>query len=112
MINPMGLPKLKTKKFSEHHIELFRLVLLKINNREINWLVGYSKVSHCVVDHTRKVMYKLLALEGLAKKDHELQVVYPRDYCFWWHKLLEKHEAALSGMAVKPEYYGENLLLS
>jgi len=101
----LGRPKLKTKGFSTYHIAIFELILLKKTNREINQMMGYSKRSHAVVDHSRKVMYKLLAHENLSKKDHTNQVSYPRIYCFWWRKLLLKHQNALLRIAIEPQYY-------
>ena len=101
----LGRPKLKTKGFSTYHIAIFELILLKKTNREINQMMGYSKCSHAVVDHSRKVMYKMLALENLSKKDYSKQVIYPRNYCFWWRKLLLKHQNALMRVAIEPQYY-------
>lgn len=102
-------PLLKTKKFSSLHVELFEQVLMGKTNRDINHLYGYTQRSHAVVDHTRKVMYKLLAMENLSKREYADRVVYPRDYCFWWKKILETHREALLKMAIKPEYYHEKL---
>lgn len=98
-------PLLKTKRFSSLHIELFEQVLLGKTNRDINEAYGYTRRSHAVVDHTRKVMYKLLAMESLCRKDNMERIVYPREYCFWWKKLLDSHRDNLNRMAIKPEYY-------
>jgi hypothetical protein len=98
-------PLLKTKKFSILHIELFEQILLGRTNRDINKTYGYTERSHTVVDHSRKVMYKLLSLEELSKRNYEDRVIYPRNYCFWWKQLLEKNRIKLVSMAVKPEYY-------
>lgn len=98
-------PKLKTKGFSTYHIHIFELILLKKTNKEINGMLGYTKRSHAIVDHSRKVMYKLLAMENLLKKDHVNYIVYPRDYCFWWNKLITKHQTGLLKIAVEPAYY-------
>ncbi|PAW95297.1 hypothetical protein CKK33_18035 [Mucilaginibacter sp. MD40] len=99
-------PTLKTKGFSTHHITIFSMILHGKTNREINQLLGYTKRSHAVVDHSRKVMYKLLALEELCRKDHRAHVVYPRKYQFWWKKLLQKHMEVLLSVAIAPCFYG------
>ncbi|MFD0793498.1 hypothetical protein ACFQZX_07700 [Mucilaginibacter litoreus] len=101
-------PTLKTKGFSTHHIDIFNLILRGKTNREINEMLGYTKRSHAVVDHSRKVMYKLLALEELCRKDHEDRIVYPRNYQFWWKKLLDKHMQALLSVAIAPSFYDDN----
>lgn len=98
-------PKLKTKGFSTYHIYIFELMLLKKTNKEINEMLGYTKRSHAIVDLSRKVMCKLLAMENLSKKDHGKYIVYPRDYCFWWKKLIYKHQKGLRKIAVEPMYY-------
>lgn len=100
-------PLLKTKKFSLLHIELFEQILLGKTNREINNIYGYSTRSHAVVDHSRKVMYKLLASECLSKREYADRVVYPRSYCFWWKKLLERHLSDLLKTAITPQYYSK-----
>lgn len=100
-------PLLKTKRFSSLHIELFEQILLGKTNRDINEIYGYSKRSHSVVDHSRKVMYKLLAMENLSRRDYADRVIYPREYCFWWKKFLEKHRDELLKIAIKPEYYSK-----
>jgi hypothetical protein len=102
-------PLLKTKKFSSLHIELFEQILMGRTNRDINQLYGYTQRSHAVVDHSRKVMHKLLAMENLSKREHADRVVYPREYCFWWKKILETHRAELSKIAIKPQYYHKNI---
>jgi hypothetical protein len=101
----MNRPLLKSRGLSTHHIEIFGFILAGKSNREINQMLGYSKKSHVVVDHSRKVMYKLLALEDLSRKEHTDKVVFPREYCFWWKSLLLKHQRQLMGIAIKPEYY-------
>ena len=98
-------PNLKTKGFSTLHIDIFTYILSGKTNREINIMLGYTARSHAVVDHSRKVMYKLLALENLCKKDYTCRVIHPRDYQFWWKKLFDKHQAALLSMAIQPEFY-------
>ncbi|MBD1395329.1 hypothetical protein [Mucilaginibacter glaciei] len=98
-------PILKTKGFSTLHIDIFNFILMGKTNREINMMVGYSERSHAVVDHSRKVMYKLLALEELCKKDYTVRVVYPRNYQFWWKKIFSKHHDALMATAIAPEFY-------
>ncbi|HEK19897.1 MULTISPECIES: hypothetical protein [unclassified Mucilaginibacter] len=100
-------PTLKTKGFSTHHIDIFNLILLGKTNREINQALGYTKRSHAVVDHSRRVMYKLLALEELGRKDHHDRVVYPRNYQFWWKKLLDKHMGILLSVAIAPGFYDD-----
>ena len=104
---PAHRPLLKTKKFSSLHIELFEQILLGKTNRDINHTYGYSQRSHAVVDHSRKVMHKLLAMESLSRKEHADRIVYPRQYCFWWNKLLDTHRVELTRIAIKPEYYEE-----
>jgi hypothetical protein len=98
-------PILKTKGFSTLHIDIFTHILHGKTNREINTLLGYTQRSHAVVDHSRKVMYKLLAMEGLYKRDNMDRVVYPRNYQFWWKKLLDKHLKALLAVAIEPGFY-------
>jgi hypothetical protein len=98
-------PNLKTKGFSTLHVEIFMLILVGKTNKEINDIFGYTPRSHAVVDHSRKVMFKLLALENLSKREYSEQVVYPRNYQFWWKKLFDKHQKALMAMAISPEFY-------
>ncbi|WP_374950434.1 hypothetical protein [Mucilaginibacter sp.] len=98
-------PNLKTKGFSTLDVDIFNYILLGKTNREINSTLGYSERSHAVVDHSRKVMYKLLAMESLCKKDYEDRVVHPRNYQFWWKKLFDKHHKALLATAIEPEFY-------
>jgi hypothetical protein len=98
-------PTLKTKGFSTHHIDIFKYILLGKTNREINVTLGYTKRSHAVVDHSRKVMYKLLALEELCRKDNKNRITYPRQYQFWWKKLLDKHMQTLLSVAIAPGFY-------
>ncbi len=101
-------PNLRTKKFSTLHIEIFEQILYSgKTNWDINRTYGYTQKSHCVVDHSRKVMYKLLALENLSKEEYREQVVYPRTYHFWWKRLLHKHKVALLAKAVAPVFYDE-----
>jgi hypothetical protein len=95
-------PALKTRGFSTHHIDIFNFILLGKTNREINVMLGYTRHSHTVVDHSRKVMYKLLALEELCRRDHQVYVVYPRKYQFWWKKLLNKHGRLISSCYRSP----------
>jgi len=97
---------LKTRGFSTHHILIFEEILVSgKSNETLNIYFGYTKKSHCVVDHSRKVMYKLLGLEGLSKSDFKERVIYPKFYKFWWKKLLHKHREKLIKLAVKAEYY-------
>jgi hypothetical protein len=98
-------PLLKTKSFSTLYIKIFEQILLGKTNREISRMFGYSLKSHVVVDHSRQVMYKLLSLENLSKKDYEQQVIYPRKYLFWWKMLLDKHMIELLIKAIKPQFY-------
>jgi hypothetical protein len=102
---PITRPNLKTKGFSTLHIDIFGYILVGKTNREINGMLGYTERSHAVVDHSRKVMYKLLAMEGLCKKDHIDRVIHPREYQFWWKKLYDKHKALLFASAIEPEFY-------
>ncbi|TWR25230.1 hypothetical protein FPZ43_17320 [Mucilaginibacter pallidiroseus] len=102
---PATRPNLKTKGFSTLHIDIFRYILVGKTNREINAMLGYTERSHAVVDHSRKVMYKLLAIENLCKRDYTDRVVYPREYQFWWKKLFDKHLEYLMGIAIEPEFY-------
>ena len=101
----LNRPLLKSRGMSTHHIEIFELMLAGKSNREINQMMGYSQRSHAGVDHSRKVMYKLLALEDLSRKEYTGQVIFPRGYCFWWKNILLKHQQQLMGIAIKPEYY-------
>jgi hypothetical protein len=101
----LNRPLLKSRGMSTHHIEIFELMLARKSNREINQIMGYSQRSHAGVDHSRKVMYKLLALESLCRKDYIRQVAFPREYCFWWKNILLKHVNFLMTYAIKPEYY-------
>ncbi len=98
-------PNLKTKGFSTLHIDIFNMILVGKTNREINSLLGYTQRSHAVVDHSRKVMYKLLAMENLAKREYADRVVYPRSYQFWWKKIFDKHYKDLLAIAISPEFY-------
>jgi len=101
-------PNLKTKQFSTLHIEIFEQILISgKTNWELNKQFGYTKRSHCLVDHSRRVMYKLLALERLTREENMEKVIYPRVYKFWWKRLLDNHKEALSAKAIKPAYYEE-----
>jgi hypothetical protein len=101
----LNRPLLKSRGLSTHHIEIFEMILMGKSTKEINQTMGYSERSHAGVDHSRKVMYKLLALEGLCRKDHIRQVAFPRQYFFWWKNVLNKHLELLMSIAIKPEYY-------
>jgi len=98
-------PLLKTKGFSTLHLQIFEYILIGKTNREINRILGYTERSHAVVDHSRKVMHKLLAMEDLHKADFKDRVVYPRKFQFWWKKLLDKHKTGLLTMAIAPKFY-------
>lgn len=98
-------PNLKTKGFSTLHIQIFMMILVGKTNREINSIFGYTQRSHAVVDHSRKVMFKLLAMENLPKRENSEQVVYPRNYQFWWKKIFDKHHKDLLAIAISPEFY-------
>ncbi|MBB6131625.1 helix-turn-helix domain-containing protein [Mucilaginibacter lappiensis] len=98
-------PLLKTKGFSTLHLQIFEYILIGKTNREINRILGYTERSHAVVDHSRKVMYKLLAMEDLHKAYFKDRVVYPRKFQFWWKKLLDKHKTELLTMAIAPKFY-------
>jgi len=101
-------PNLRTKQFSTLHIEIFEQVIVSSKtNWELNKQFGYSKRSHCVVDHSRKVMYKLLTFEKLTRAENMGKVIYPRKYKFWWKRLLDKHRKALLAKAIIPAYYEE-----
>lgn len=98
-------PNLKTKGFSVLHIEIFMMILVGKTNRDINKIMNYTQRSHMAVDHSRKVMYKLLALEKLPRREYTERVVRPRNYAFWWKKLLEQHWEALYVAAIEPHFY-------
>ena len=98
-------PLLKTKGFSTLHLQIFEYILIGKTNREINRMLGYTERSHAVVDHSRKVMNKLLAMEDLHRADFTERVIYPRKFQFWWKKLLNKHKAELQLMAIAPKFY-------
>ncbi len=101
-------PNLRTKKFSTLHIEIFEQILTSDKtNRQLNVEFGYTRKSHCVVDHSRKVMYKLLTLENLKKETCMDMVIYPRSYKLWWRNMMSKHKKTLLTKAVLPEYYDE-----
>lgn len=98
-------PHLKTKGLSTHHIELFTQVLLDKTSRRIGIEYGYTSQSHTVNDHCRKVMYKLIALEGLSRADHQVELRHPRKYLFWWTNLLNKHKNRLYEIAIEAKFY-------
>ncbi len=100
-------PLLKTKGLSTYHVDLFCQILLGKTNVKINAENGYTQKSHIVIDHTRKVMYKLLALEGLSRSVYMERVIYPRRYSFWWKSLFDKHRVMLMQIAIKPIFYNE-----
>ena len=101
-------PNLRTKQFSTLHIEIFEQILVSgKTNWELNKQFGYTKRSHCIVDHSRRVMYKLLVLENLTREENMGKVIYPRVYKFWWKRLLDNHKETLSAKAIKPAYYEE-----
>ena len=98
-------PLLKSRGLSTFHIEILCQVLLNKTNRKISLENGYSVKSHSVLDHSRKVMYKLLAIEGLTRSAYQDQVKHPRKYLFWWKNLLEKNKVQLDKIAICPEFY-------
>ena len=98
-------PLLKTKGFSTLHLQIFEYILIGKTNREINRILGYTERSHAVVDHSRKVMNKLLAMEDLHRADFTERVIYPRKFQFWWKKILNKHKTELQLMAIAPKFY-------
>ncbi|MBB6130630.1 hypothetical protein [Mucilaginibacter lappiensis] len=105
-MNINSRPRLKTRQFSTLHIEILEQLLVSgKSNRDLNQSFGYTKRSHCVVDHSRKVMHKLLALEKLSREDNKDRVIYPRTYKFWWKGLLDRHRQALLKNAIAPAYY-------
>ena len=101
-------PYLKTRGLSTFHIELFIQILLGKTHRKIGMEYGYTAQSHSVVDHCRKVMYKLLVLEGFSKADYHLELKYPHKYLFWWKYLLDKHKKQLYGKAIEAKFYADN----
>ncbi len=108
VIKKCAQPHLKTRRFSTLHIEIFEHILISgKTNWALNQQFGYTKYSHSVVDHSRKVMYKLLAMENLNKGEYHNRVVYPRVYKFWWKQLLDKHREALMNKAIQPQFYHE-----
>ena len=97
---------LKTRGLSTHHIEIFEEILISgKSNEALNVYFGYTQKSHCVVDHSRKVMCKLLGLEGLSKTEFKECIIHPKLYKFWWKKLLDKHRDELTSIAIKAECY-------
>jgi hypothetical protein len=99
-------PLMNTRGFSTLHIEIFEQILASgKTNRDLSEQFGYTRKSHCVVDHSRRVMYKLLALESLTKSEYKDRIVYPRTYKFWWMKILVKHRKALFDQAIVSNYY-------
>jgi hypothetical protein len=63
-------PLIKTRKFSTLHIEIFEQLLVSgKTNRDLNLQFGYTEKSHSIIDHSRKVMYKLLSYENLGKSE-------------------------------------------
>jgi hypothetical protein len=104
----LSRPLLKTKGFSTLHLQVFEYILIGKTNREINRMLGYSERSHAVVDHSRKVMNKLLAMEYLHKADYTERVIYPRKFQFWWKKLLDQHKTELQSIAIAPKFYERN----
>jgi hypothetical protein len=100
-------PLLRTRGLSTHHLDIFEYILMGKSNREINRMLGYSKRSHAVVDHSRKVMFKLLSMEDLSRKVYKSQVIFPRNYCLWWKNLLNKHRNKLERMMIQPLYYDD-----
>lgn len=101
-------PYLKTKGLSTYHIELFSQILLDKTSRKIGIEYGYTSQSHSVTDHCRKVMYKLMALEGLSRADHYEQLKYPRKYLYWWKDLWSNHKDKLYELAIEAKFYSEN----
>jgi len=109
IMNQRGYPNsqlLKTRGLSTHHLEIFEEILISgKSNEALNVYFGYTQKSHCVVDHSRKVMCKLLGLEGLSKTEFKECIIHPKLYKFWWKKLLDKHRDELTSIAIKAEYY-------
>ena len=101
-------PYLKTKGLSNYHIELFSQILLNKTFRKIGIEYGYTAQSHSVIDHCRKVMHKLMALEGLSRADHYEQIKYPRKYLYWWRGLLDNHKDKLYELAIEGKFYSKN----
>lgn len=106
-------PHLKTKQFSTLHIEIFEQLLISgKTNWDLNRQFGYTKRSHSVVDHSRKVMFKILVLENLKREEHIKQIAFPKKYKFWWKRLLDKHKTALFKKAVVALYYEQPSVLT
>jgi hypothetical protein len=106
-------PYLRTRRFSTLHIEIFEQILISgKTNLALGQQFGYSRYSHCVVDHSRKVMYKLLALDNLTKAEYHDHIVYPRLYKLWWKPLLNKYREALMCKAIQPEFYHQPALVN
>ncbi|WP_419801431.1 hypothetical protein [Mucilaginibacter sp.] len=102
-------PHLKTRKFSTLHIEIFEQVIDSgKTNRVLNERYGYTLRSHKIVDHSRTVMLKLLALEGLCKREYMDKIIYPRTHDFWWKNLFYKHRKLLMINVVTPQFYLDN----
>jgi hypothetical protein len=99
-------PVIKTRKFSTIQVEIFEQVLSSgKTNQVLNVQFGYTQRSHAVVDHSKKVMYKLLAFENLSRSEYQERIIYPRRYSFWWNNLLKKHKQRMLEAAIKTEYY-------
>jgi hypothetical protein len=99
-------PVIKTRKISTVQVEIFKQVLLSgKTNQVLNVQFGYPERSHAVVDHSKKVMYKLLAFESLSKSEYGEGITYPRRYSFWWNSLLKKHKQKMLETAIETEYY-------
>ena len=101
-------PNLRTKQFSTLHIEIFEQILYSgKTNQQLNLAFGYTLKSHCVVDHSRKVMHKLLVLEVLKREDYKEQLTFPRIYHLFWKRLFNKHKKRLYQKAIAPAFYDE-----
>lgn len=99
-------PLIKTRKFSTLHIEIFEQLLISgKSNRDLNLQFGYTEKSHSVIDHSRKVMYKLLSFENLGKSEYRNRVIHPKKYREWWSDLLKRHKDKIAAIAIEPEYY-------
>jgi hypothetical protein len=88
------------------------MILRGKTNREINNILGYTQRSHVVVDHSRKVMFKLLALESLTRLEHAERVIYPRNYKFWWKNLFDTHGQTLLSIAKEAAFYEDTKVIN
>jgi len=48
-----------------------------------------------------------LALEGLSRANHSIQIKKPRKFLFWWKGLLDKHHDRLGKIAIETKFYAD-----